>query len=172
VCAGRLPARGCRLLSFTVRAHGRGCGKALDAMRTGFAFLVSAVAVAALVPILTGRPLAEYSLDLFFTMPVVGFFTVIIAVPVYLLLPQRYQTHLMPLVAAGFAAAAISWALLEFFFIRPSDEIIRAADLPKHGWDALASWWLPLEHTMLMGVAGAAGAGVFWATRWRGGDYR
>jgi hypothetical protein len=79
-------------------------------VRTGFAFLVSAVAVAALVPILTGRPLAGYPLDLYFALPVVGLFTVIIAVPVYLLLPQRYQTRLMPLVAAGFVAAATSWA--------------------------------------------------------------
>ena len=171
--------------SGTVCARGaRGapqCGPStspLDAVRTVVAFLIAVVVVASLAPFAIDLTLAPYPPQfIVWFLPVVGLFTVLIALPIYISLPQPRQTQLLPLLAAGFGAACVSFTLLEFLFVRSSFEQIGDTVLVKDGWRTLAGWLLLLRQTILMGVAGAIGGIAFWAVRrltnaWSGRDVK
>jgi len=152
------------------RRHGAlSCGPStspLDAVRTAFAFLIAAVVVASLTPFAIGLELAPYPPQfVVWILPVVGIFTVLIAVPIFISLSRLRQTQLLPLAAAGFVAASVSFTLLELLFVHSSFEQIGDTVLVKDGWRTLAGWRLLLQQIFLMGVAGAIGGFAFWAAR-------
>ena len=138
----------------------------LDAVKTAFAFLIAAVVVASLTPFAIGLELAPYPPQfVVWILPVVGIFTVLIALPIFTSLSRLRQTQLLPLVAAGFVAASASFTLLELMFVHSSFAQIGDTVLVKGGWRTLAGWRLFLQQTFLMGGAGAIGGCAFWATR-------
>jgi hypothetical protein len=135
-------------------------------VRTAFAFLIAAVVVASLTPFAIDLELAPYPPQfVVWILPVVGIFTVAIALPIFISLSPLRQTQLLPLVAAGFVAAGLSFTLFELLFVHSSFEQIGGTVLVKDGWRTLAGWRLLLQQISLMGVAGAIGGFAFWAAR-------
>jgi hypothetical protein len=127
---------------------------------------MASVVVAVVAPFAIGAELKPYPLYFFvWFLLVVGFFTVLVALPIYISLPPHYRTRLVPLLAAGFVAAGFSFTLLEVLFIHSSFEQFGETVLVRGGWRTLAGWRFLLKHSFLMGCAGAIGGAAFWAVR-------
>jgi hypothetical protein len=134
-------------------------------VRTVIAFLIAVIVVASLTPFAIGLKASAVPQSLVWVLPFVGLFTVVIALPIYTSLPRPRQTQLLPLVAAGFVAAIVSFILFDLLFMHASIEQIGNTVYVRDGWGRLGGWRRPLQQTILMGVAGAVGGFAFWAAR-------
>jgi hypothetical protein len=129
-------------------------------MKLAIAFLISPLIVSLMVPVAMG--LLEGNVVLFMPsliviLPVVYFFTVVVAAPTYFAMPMQHKKRLSSLMFASFVVAFASYALLNL----PYSRIVSDLPVPK---DVFIPGGVQLlfKQCSLFGLAGAGGGLCFW----------
>lgn len=128
-------------------------------MRITFGFLFATTVVAALAALSIEGELKPYPVVFFlWSLPIVGFFTLITAVPAYLWLQSHDRVSPSYVLIAAFVSAFVSFALFSFA-TKGSSAMVGTSVLIHDGSFTIAGWLSLLQQCTLMGAAGAL-AGV------------
>jgi len=128
-------------------------------MKPAIAFLVSPLIASLLVPVVLGAlgDSVAFMPNFIVIVPVVYFFTVVVALPIYFAMPQAHRKQLGSLLFAAFIAAFASYALINFPYSRIGSDLPVPKDVSIPG-----GWQLLLQQCALVGLAGAGGGLCFW----------
>jgi len=128
-------------------------------MKPAIAFLVSPLIASLLVPVVLGvlGNNVAFMPNLIVIVPVVYFFTIVVALPIYLAMPQAHKKRLGSLLFAAFVAAFASYALMNLPYSHVGSDVPVPKDVFIPG-----GWQLLLQQCSLVGLAGAGGGFCFW----------
>ena len=137
-------------------------------MRTIAAFLVSPLVVALLAPVAVEGSLVSYPpLLLVGTVPVVYFFTGLVALPVYLALPPKHKTRLSSLLIAAFISGCVSFAIVGLAS-KGSYAQVGSTVLVENGWYTLVGSYELVRQCVFMGLTALLAGALFWLIAVRG----
>ena len=126
-------------------------------MKPTIAFLISPLIVSLLVQLVMGGGIVMLESNLIVMVPVIYFFTLVLAVPSYLALPRSHKKRLLSLLAASFVVAFVAFALMNMPYSRLYSDNPYPHDVFIPG-----GWLLLLRQCFLIGLAGAGGGLCFW----------
>ena len=131
-------------------------------MKAALLYLAAPLMVALLAPFAMEREFAPYpSIFLIGTVPVVLFFTLLVAVPMHFTLPKRSRTNPALMLGISFLAGAMSFFLFSFAF-RGTFSQIGQVVLVQDGRFTAAGWQRLLSQSVWMGALSLPGGFLFW----------
>ena len=131
-------------------------------MRTVVAFLVSPLVIAVLAPMAIEGSLMRYPPSfLVGAIPVVYFFTAVVALPLYLALPPKHKARLSSLLVAAFVSGFGSFAILSLAS-KGTFAQVGTTVLVENGWYTLAGALNLLQQCLFMGLAATLAGALFW----------
>ena len=126
-------------------------------MKAALLYLAAPVLVAMLAPFAMEREIAPYpSIFLVGTIPVVFFFTLLVAMPLYFTLPKVKRTHAPSMLGIAFVAGALSFFLFSFAFRGTFSQVVQNGRFTAVGWKIL------LLQCFWMGTLSLPGGLLFW----------
>jgi len=134
----------------------------LGRMKSFALYLLAPVIVALLAPLAINLQAAPYpAIFLVGTIPVVFFFTLVVALPLYFSLPKRLRGQLIPLLCMAFVAG-----LLSFFVFSYATKGVQAQVGPtvlvQNGNYTASGWYEVLLQSFAMGIFSLPGGLLFW----------
>jgi predicted neutral ceramidase superfamily lipid hydrolase len=131
-------------------------------MQAALLYLSAPVVVALLAPFALAQEIAPYpAIFLIGTIPVVFFFTLLIAVPMYLALPKTSRVNPMLMLGISFMAGALSFFLFSFAFRGSFSQVGQVVHVQDGSFTA-AGWRSLLTQSVLMGALSLPGGLLFW----------
>lgn len=131
-------------------------------MRAALLYLAAPLLVALLAPFAVAQEFAPYpSIFLIGTVPVVFFFTLLVALPMYFTLPKASRTKPLLMLGISFIAGAISYFLFSFAF-RGTFSQVGEVVLVQDGNFTAAGWQSVLWQSLWMGALSLPGGLLFW----------
>jgi hypothetical protein len=131
-------------------------------MKAALLYLAAPVVVALLAPFAVERAFFWYpAIFLIGTIPVVLFFTLLVAAPMYFAVPKANRTDAKLMLGISFIAGALSFFLFSFAF-RGTFSQVGSVVLVQDGQYTIAGWKSLLGQCAWMGAFSLPGGLLFW----------
>jgi hypothetical protein len=131
-------------------------------MKATLLYLAAPLLVALLAPFaVEQRPFIYPPIVLIGVIPVVAFFTLAIAVPMYLAIPKAHRSRLAMMLGTAFFAGALSFCIFSFV-TRSTFSQVGEVVYVKDGMFTLAGWLQLLSQSAWMGALSLPGGFLCW----------
>ena len=132
-------------------------------MKAALLYLAAPLLAALLSPLAVAREIAPYPpLFLIGTVPVVCAFTLLVAMPLYFMLPKAKRTHILWMTSIAFIAGTVSFALFGMG-LHATYERIGTVVLIEDGNRTPEGWKLLLSQSIWMGCLSVPSGLLFLA---------
>jgi hypothetical protein len=131
-------------------------------MKATLLYIVAPLLVALLAPFaIEQRPFLYSPIILIGVVPVVAFFTLAIALPVYFAIPKASRSNLALILCTAFLAGLLSFCIFSFVS-RGTFSQVGEVVYVKDGMFTLAGWLQLLSQSAWMGALSLPGGFLFW----------